>query len=60
MFCEHFFYIVDSWCEEYIETQKRCEPIVIGKEYWYVFLSSFPFSAFSLFLSVTQLTPFLP
>ena len=38
MFCEHFVFLVDEWCENYIITQKRCPPKVIGKEYWYGFL----------------------
>lgn len=38
--CQHHYHLVESWCPEYIETQKRCKPKVVSKQYWYVFLPS--------------------
>jgi hypothetical protein len=32
--CEHHYHLVESWCPKYIETQKRCTPNVVSKQYW--------------------------
>lgn len=32
--CQHHYHLVESWCPKYIETQKRCPPTVVSKQYW--------------------------
>ena len=32
--CQHFYHLVESWCEEYIETGRRCPPKIVSKQYW--------------------------
>ncbi|ODA83857.1 hypothetical protein RJ55_02373 [Drechmeria coniospora] len=33
--CQHHYHLVQSWCSKYIETQRRCPPTVVSKQYWY-------------------------
>ncbi|KAH7304587.1 hypothetical protein B0I35DRAFT_340639, partial [Stachybotrys elegans] len=32
--CQHYYYLVESWCLKYIATEKRCPPVVSRKQYW--------------------------
>ncbi|KAG9250622.1 uncharacterized protein F5Z01DRAFT_349434 [Emericellopsis atlantica] len=32
--CQHHYHLVESWCPKYIETQKRCPPTIVSKQYW--------------------------
>ncbi|KAG6000514.1 hypothetical protein E4U21_005396 [Claviceps maximensis] len=32
--CQHHYHLVESWCKKYIETERRCTPIVVTKQYW--------------------------
>ncbi|KAH7303042.1 hypothetical protein B0I35DRAFT_365679 [Stachybotrys elegans] len=32
--CQHYYYLVDSWCPKYIETWKKCDPVVVRNQYW--------------------------
>ncbi|KFH41735.1 hypothetical protein ACRE_075270 [Hapsidospora chrysogenum ATCC 11550] len=32
--CQHHYHLVESWCPKYIETQRRCPPTIVSKQYW--------------------------
>ncbi|CAI6090189.1 hypothetical protein V2G26_006301 [Clonostachys chloroleuca] len=32
--CQHHYHLVESWCPKYIETQQRCTPKIVSKQYW--------------------------
>ncbi|KFA48711.1 hypothetical protein S40293_09769 [Stachybotrys chartarum IBT 40293] len=32
--CQHYYHLVESWCPKYIETERRCPPVVVLKQYW--------------------------
>ncbi|PFH61832.1 hypothetical protein XA68_16063 [Ophiocordyceps unilateralis] len=32
--CQHHYHLVESWCSKYIETERRCPPTVVSKQYW--------------------------
>ncbi|KFA66700.1 hypothetical protein S40285_04996 [Stachybotrys chlorohalonatus IBT 40285] len=32
--CQHHYHLVESWCPKYIETERRCPPVVVSKQYW--------------------------
>lgn len=36
--CQHHYHLVQSWCPKYIETEKRCPPTIVCKQYQYVCL----------------------
>ncbi|PWI69134.1 hypothetical protein PCL_01519 [Purpureocillium lilacinum] len=31
--CQHHYHLVESWCSKYIETERRCPPTVVSKQY---------------------------
>ncbi|ATY65454.1 hypothetical protein A9K55_002000 [Cordyceps militaris] len=31
--CQHHYHLVQSWCSKYIETEKRCPPTIVCKQY---------------------------
>ncbi|KAF7553219.1 hypothetical protein G7046_g7161 [Stylonectria norvegica] len=32
--CQHHYHLVESWCPKYIETERRCPPTIVSKQYW--------------------------
>ncbi|KAK9436605.1 uncharacterized protein G6M90_00g009420 [Metarhizium brunneum] len=32
--CQHHYHLVESWCSKYIETERRCPPTIVSKQYW--------------------------
>jgi hypothetical protein len=40
--CQHHYYLVESWCSKYIETERRCPPTIVSKQYWFVYMSFQP------------------
>ncbi|KAH7237904.1 hypothetical protein B0J15DRAFT_406218 [Fusarium solani] len=32
--CQHHYYLVESWCPKYIETERRCLPTIVSRQYW--------------------------
>ncbi|KAG6263819.1 hypothetical protein E4U49_002043 [Claviceps purpurea] len=32
--CQHHYHLVESWCSKYIETERRCRPNIVSKQYW--------------------------
>ncbi|KAF5962419.1 hypothetical protein FBULB1_14194 [Fusarium bulbicola] len=31
--CQHHYHLVESWCPKYIETERRCPPTIVSKQY---------------------------
>ncbi|KAH6970493.1 hypothetical protein BKA56DRAFT_646955 [Ilyonectria sp. MPI-CAGE-AT-0026] len=31
--CQHHYHLVESWCLKYIETERRCPPNIVSKQY---------------------------
>lgn len=36
--CQHHYHLVESWCSKYIETERRCPPTIVRKQYWFVYM----------------------
>ncbi|KAH7186620.1 hypothetical protein DER44DRAFT_681727 [Fusarium oxysporum] len=32
--CQHYYHLVQSWCPKYIETERRCLPTIVSRQYW--------------------------
>lgn len=32
--CQHHYHLVESWCPKYIQTERRCVPTIVSKQYW--------------------------